>query len=550
MLMPCTFRKLCSIALTASFLLTSCSRSLVCDPVDPELYEFDSIQEAQQDFAAWKREWLILTDESQDMEVRLAAMKRYNAYLLDFLRHLREKFHEAVEDDREMHCKVFDIIYERKSVSTRPLHIVYNDIVPAADVDIDSLDDEFSLEGLGVSLVGIIPEEKIEDAGIKHNINSVGTARTLTAVMDFSGEHPRLRLIPRFKRERYTEGKSRYLLSANYTAALEIYWRLTDTTKWRWLGMLRPDEVKNVEGLSCVESYDPDRIPVILAHGLFSTPKTFNQMVNRLLIDDRIRRHFQFWYFTYATGDSWVHSAEKYRKALDDLRAQVDPQKKNKNWDKKVLVGHSMGGLITHYSQTTESWNMLQSIVTDEYQKKYLHAEYMNKPFPNPYYEAVRERFFFEPVSAGRVVYMATPHQGAPLADYYIVELFSRLIQLPENVIAETLRVITLQDNILLFRPERVTDWFTSTSQLSTDSPFIKGLQGLPVQDVKTHSIIGDQGDGDSPDSSDGVVPYWSSHINWGSECIVPSSHSVQKDEETAVEMKRILHDYLDELGS
>ncbi len=549
MIMPRPFRTSRSLVLAASLFLCGCGRSLVCDPVEPEVYEFDSIKEARLDFIAWKREWLTLTDESLEMELRLAAMKRYNAYLLDFLRHLREEFHEAIEDEHELRSDVVKFIYEKKDANSQPLQIVYDDIVPATDVEIDSLDDEFDLEGLGVPLVGIIPEEKIEEAGIKHNISSRGTARTLTAVMDFSTEQPRLRLIPRFRHERYTHERSRYLLSANYTAALEIYWRLTDPGEWRLLGMFRPDEVKGVEGLSCVESYDPDRIPVILAHGLFSTPQTFNQMVNRLLIDDRIRRHFQFWYFTYATGDSWVHSAEKYRTALAELREQVDPEKKNKNWDKKVLVGHSMGGLITHYSQTTEPWNMLQNIITDEYQKKYLHAEYLNKPFPNPDYEAMRGRYFFEPVSAGRVVYMATPHQGAPLADYYIVELFSRLIQLPEDVITETLRVVTLQDNILLFRPDRVTDWFTSTSQLSTDSPFIKGLQGLPVQDVTTHSIIGDKGDGDSPDSSDGVVPYWSSHINWGGESIVPSSHSVQKDEETAEEMKKILHDYLDELG-
>ncbi len=530
-------------------LTTSCSKSLVCDPVEPEYYEFDDEASRKRDFLDWEKQWRILTDEAHPMEERLAAVKRYNAYLLDFMRYLREEFHDAQEEGETFHTDLVDIVYEDYSGNELSLAEVYSDFLPAADVEVDSLDDEFSVEAFGVTMVGLIPEDKTELAGIDYNIRSKGTARTLTAVMDFSEVKPRLLLLPSFEQERFSYGRSRYLLSTNFSAALEVYWRVIDPTKWRLLGLLRPDKIQDVEGLSCVESYDPDRIPVILAHGLFSTPQTFNQMVNRLLTDRRIRRHYQFWYFTYATGDSWVHSAEKYRKALQDIRAHVDPELKNKNWDRKVLVGHSMGGLITHYSQTTEPWKMLDDIVTDDYQKRYLHAEYLDKPFPDPDYEVMRDRFFFRPVKAGRVVYMATPHQGAPLADYYIVELLSRLIQLPEDLITESLKVLTLQNDILLFQPKRLTDWFTSTSQLSVDSPFIKGLQGIPVQDVFTHSVIGDKGDNDSPDSSDGVVPYWSSHIDWGTETIVPSSHSVQKDEQTAEDMQKLLHGYLDELG-
>jgi len=62
---------------------------------------------------------------------------------------------------------------------------------------------------------------------------------------------------------------------------------------------------------------------------------------------------------------------------------------------------------------------------------------------------------------------------------------------------------------------------------------------------VPTHSIIGDRGKNDTPDSSDGVVPYWSSHISWGTEKIVPSDHSVQDHPDTAKEISRILKEHL-----
>ncbi len=516
--------------------------------MDTEHYHFDSRRAKRQDFTAWRNEWLLLTDQTQSPKIRRAAMKRYNAYLLDYMRYMRVRFHDKLKKKRNFSPRNIDVVYEDFSDAQLNLTDVYSDLVPAADVDIDSLDDEYEVKGLGVPLVGIIPAEMTKKAGIDYAIRSKGTARTLTAVMDFSSPRPRLHLLSRFKHERFKHEKTSYLLSANYTAALEVYWRVTDPSDWRVLGMFRPGKIKKLIGLSCVESYDPNRIPVILTHGLFSTPKTFNQMVNRLLINDRIRRHYQFWYFTYATGDSWTDSAAKYRHALAEIRRQVDPHHSNKNWDRKVLVGHSMGGLITHYSQALEPWKMIAPLVTPEARQKYLCAKYIDQPFTSPSFERFRRNHFFRPVPAGRIVYMAPPHRGAPLADYYLSTLIASIIKLPEDVIRETVKVVTLHDDILLLHPKRLTDWFTSTSQLSPSNPFIKGLTRLRVQDVPTHSIIGDKGDNDSPNSSDGAVPYWSSHINWGTESIVPCSHSVQKEKETAEDMRRILLDYLDEL--
>ena len=68
-------------------------------------------------------------------------------------------------------------------------------------------------------------------------------------------------------------------------------------------------------------------------------------------------------------------------------------------------------------------------------------------------------------------------------------------------------------------------------------------LNELPIPaHIPAHSIIGDRGRGDTPDSSDGVVPFWSSHVTpAASEKIVPSNHSVPNCPEAAAELKRIL---------
>ncbi|MGB9056689.1 MAG: hypothetical protein WCC54_30925, partial [Pseudolabrys sp.] len=60
------------------------------------------------------------------------------------------------------------------------------------------------------------------------------------------------------------------------------------------------------------------------------------------------------------------------------------------------------------------------------------------------------------------------------------------------------------------------------------------------------HSIIGDRGRGDTPNSSDGIVPYWSSHLDGAkSELIVHSGHGAQYDPEAIREVERILKENL-----
>jgi hypothetical protein len=59
---------------------------------------------------------------------------------------------------------------------------------------------------------------------------------------------------------------------------------------------------------------------------------------------------------------------------------------------------------------------------------------------------------------------------------------------------------------------------------------------------VPYNTIIGDRGRGDSPNSSDGVVPYWSSHLNGAeSEHIVPSGHGAHQNPQAIAEVLWIL---------
>jgi HAMP domain-containing protein len=90
---------------------------------------------------------------------------------------------------------------------------------------------------------------------------------------------------------------------------------------------------------------------------------------------------------------------------------------------------------------------------------------------------------------------------------------------------------------------EDTSGQMTSIGSLSPNNPANLALNKLPLpRGVTFHSIIGDRGKGDTPNSSDGIVPYWSSHVTpVASEKIVSSNHGVPDNADAAVELKRIL---------
>src|SRR5262249_49553889 len=84
---------------------------------------------------------------------------------------------------------------------------------------------------------------------------------------------------------------------------------------------------------------------------------------------------------------------------------------------------------------------------------------------------------------------------------------------------------------------------------LKPSNPALPVLNSARIS-VPYHSIIGDRGKGDSPNSTDAVVAYWSSHLEGAqSELIVPGPHGSCDLPQTIAELDRILRLNL-ELGS
>ncbi|HXO93710.1 MAG TPA: hypothetical protein VN825_06215, partial [Candidatus Acidoferrum sp.] len=76
---------------------------------------------------------------------------------------------------------------------------------------------------------------------------------------------------------------------------------------------------------------------------------------------------------------------------------------------------------------------------------------------------------------------------------------------------------------------------------LKPSNPALPVINSAPIT-VPYDSIIGDRGRGDCPNCSDGVVAYWSSHLDGAqSEKIVPGPHGSCELPQTIAELDRIL---------
>jgi hypothetical protein len=144
-----------------------------------------------------------------------------------------------------------------------------------------------------------------------------------------------------------------------------------------------------------------------------------------------------------------------------------------------------------------------------------------------------------------RVVFICTPHRGSEMASGGIGALAIKLISLPVDL-ATTIKSEVPEETLRKINNGRLPN---SVSNLAPKAPYLAVLNKLSIQ-APYHSIIGDRGRGDSPNSTDGVVPYWSSHLDGAqSEVIVPGPHGACELPQTIAELDRILRLHLKSSG-
>jgi pimeloyl-ACP methyl ester carboxylesterase len=360
----------------------------------------------------------------------------------------------------------------------------------------------------------------------------VGLAVPVTAAVDFtklSSKEDRVRnatfsLYDPTKRETIQIAGMRRPLAGDFAAPFAYY------PNPKLLGiqaLMHPERYKERAGLYLLEPYDPDKIPVVFVHGLLSIPQMWVPTVNAVQSDPELRGRLQFWVFAYPTGDPILLNALRLRESLQRIY-QLYPRTKG-----MVLIGHSMGGLLIR-TQAVSSDRVLWNAV---FQNDAAHL-YATIPADNL---AKKALIFDANPHVKRLVFICVPHRGSYLASNWIGSIGVSLIRIPSTLVSqvgEGLSGSLLKGMGLKHLP-------TGINGLSPRNPVLRSLDTLPIA-VPYYSIIGDRGRGDTPNSSDGVVPYWSSHLAGAqSELIVPGPHGSYALPQTIAELKRILRLHL-----
>lgn len=299
---------------------------------------------------------------------------------------------------------------------------------------------------------------------------------------------------------------------------------------------LLPAASKEMQGLYRFGPADDDKIPVVLVHGLLSDTRTWLQMINTLQSDEDINRNYQFLGFSYSSGNPVFHSARMLRRALQEERARMVAEKRStEKFDRMVVIGHSMGGLLTRLliSDSSGVMNLPQGRETYAATLEKLSQEERRQ---------LDEAVNFKPLPfVKRVVFISVPHRGSRLAQTGFARFGSSLIRLPKDVLHISQTVIEA-----VFggkTTESAESDITGVGNLDPDSNALRLMAKMPMSDkVVRHSVIGNVKKGGVPGGSDGVVPYSSSHLDGvDSELVVKSGHSAQKVPLAIQEIRRIL---------
>lgn len=294
-------------------------------------------------------------------------------------------------------------------------------------------------------------------------------------------------------------------------------------------------------GVYVSQPYKRGQIPVVFVHGTFSSPIYWAEMMNSLRADPVLRQRYQFWYFIYNSSAPVLLSAGKLRRGLEARLKEVDPEETDSALKQMVLVGHSQGGLLVKLVTTDTGDNLWNSISDRSLNEMNLTPAQK---------EEARRLFFLKPFEGvRRAVFIATPHRGSYRAGGYVRAIVRRLVAIPANLASRAREVKYLAIQLKLpkgFRSGRIT----SIDGMSPKNPALIAVSKMPLApEVKAHSIIPVEGDGDYKIGNDGVVQYQSAHIEGvESELVVRHKHSCQGTPQVIEEVRRILRLHLSQI--
>lgn len=442
--------------------------------------------------------------------------------------------------------------YEASEISQQPEALLASDTL-----GFDNLRAVYRRDGFGTGLVAVFPRRgsASASAGEDHAAEQVPYRDTrylpVTATLRFagadldavlSGREASMDVYNPYRIDSETIAGRKVPLAANYSAAYGVWLARSELARLSLSSLLRPKQARSfTPRIYLNQPFDPDKRVIVLVHGLASSPEAWVNLANEVLGDETLRKRYQLWQVFYPTNMGMLSNRAAIASALEQTFKHYDPRGDAVASHDAVLVGHSMGGVISRLLVSDSGERVLDQTL---------------KAFDPGVAERVRQEplvrglTVFQPMPQfGRVVFLASPHRGAVVTDGWPLRMVRKLIRLPFDVLRDTAELIQraqVDDDELQkigFRKGRPP---TGPDDLSPNSLFMRSTEDLPIEPgLPYHTIVG-QRDPKLPlaQSSDGVVPYRSAHLDGArSEKVIVSGHSVQETPQAILELRRILRE-------
>jgi hypothetical protein len=227
----------------------------------------------------------------------------------------------------ELRSGVYELPFGRLEVTFDQDRLVWGDLrftefAPAAELKVRGLRNRYRRPGLGAPLAAAAtPLKPIEGFQVaarqRAPVTAVLRIEDARRALADGQLHGTLELYTPSDPEETTIAGRTVPLEVEPTASLAYGLEGAPIWKTELSGFLLGDLLQQTPTqLAALQPHRPGRFPVVLVHGTASSAARWAEVINDLTSDPRIRDHFEFWFFSYETGNPIPYSALQLRRAL------------------------------------------------------------------------------------------------------------------------------------------------------------------------------------------------------------------------------------------